>query len=60
MHGSGRGSKAFEGKLSKIEAVELKFTSTVQKIAPKYPKFTELCSTQSFSTSGSRVPAILG
>jgi hypothetical protein len=31
MHGSGRGSKAFEGKLSKIEAVELKFTSTVQE-----------------------------
>jgi hypothetical protein len=31
MHGSVRGSKAFEGKLSKIEAVELKFTSTFQK-----------------------------
>jgi hypothetical protein len=26
MHGSGRGSKAFQGKLSKIEAVDLKFT----------------------------------
>jgi hypothetical protein len=38
MHGSWRGSKAFKGKLWKIEAVELKFTSgRAKNIAPKYP-----------------------
>jgi hypothetical protein len=32
MHGSGRGIKAFHGKLSIIEAVDLKFTSASKAI----------------------------
>jgi hypothetical protein len=43
MHGSARGSKTFEGKLSEIEAVEPKFTCTLEKhcaeISESLPNF---------------------
>jgi hypothetical protein len=40
MHGSWRGSKAFQGRLSIIEAVDLKFTSAFSNyLVPQLPEF---------------------
>jgi hypothetical protein len=61
MHGSWRCSKAFQCKLSRIEIVDMKFTSAFPKpLRRNIPAFTKLRFSQSFSTSGSRFPAILG
>jgi hypothetical protein len=61
MHGSMRGIKAIHDKLWQIEAVDLKFTSTLHSYCAKsVPAFIKLRSAQSFSTSGSGVSAILG
>jgi hypothetical protein len=61
MHGSGRGIKAFQGKLSIIEAVDLKFTFAFQgHHGRNVPALLKLHYSQSFNTSGSGVSDILG
>jgi hypothetical protein len=61
MHGSWHGSKAFQGKLWIIEAVDLKFTSSIFKLSGSAPsRIQSLVLPQSFNTSGSSFPANLG
>jgi hypothetical protein len=61
MHGSARGIKVFKGKLSIIEAVDLKFTSGLaHSPVLENPWASALPAFQSFSTYGASFPAILG
>jgi len=61
MHRSARGIKVSEGKLSIIEAVELKFTSVfAHSPAQETPAHWHFPAFQSFSTYGGSFPAILG
>jgi hypothetical protein len=61
MHGSWRCIKAFQGKLSIVEAVDLEVTSGFSNLPrPNIPAEAKPGTSQSFSTSGSSFPANLG
>jgi hypothetical protein len=61
MHRSALAIKAFGGKLSIIEAVELKFTSVfAHSPVHETPAYWHFPAFQSFSTYGGSFPAILG
>jgi hypothetical protein len=61
MHASARGIKAFKGKLSIIEAVDLKFTFILRiHRVREIPWHRHFPAFQSFSTYGGSFPAVLG